>query len=177
MSDSPPKARAIRVLLVDDHPTVRETLRRALQAYPNIEVVGEASDGDEALAQVEHLQPAVVVMDINMPRMDGITATRLIKVQYPEIAVIGLSLENKEYQLYAMKKAGACGVLPKKEMSATDLFGAIQNAVAAVQPVVIMDESPPQKQALENPQPSEMKESITETLTVEGPQTGQEKNP
>src|SRR5687767_9826701 len=81
MSDSRPQARAIRVLLVDDHPTVRETLRRVLQAYPNIEVVGEASDGDEALAQVEHLQPAVVVMDINMPRMDGITSTRLIKVQ------------------------------------------------------------------------------------------------
>src|SRR5688572_24194016 len=153
MSDSPPKARAIRVLLVDDHPTVQETLRRVLQAYPNIEVVGDASDGEEALARVEHLQPAVVVMDINMPRMDGVTATRLIKVQYPEIAVIGLSLDNREYQIFAMKKAGACGVLPKKEMSVTDLFSAIQNAVAAVQPVVIMEEASPQKQALDMSQP------------------------
>jgi DNA-binding NarL/FixJ family response regulator len=135
--------------LVDDHPTVRETLCRVLQAYPNIEVVGEASDGDEALTKVKHLQPAVVVMDFNMPMMDGVTATRLIKVQYPEIAVIGLSLENKEYQRYAMEKAGACGVLPKKEMSVTDLFSAIQNAVATVQPIVIMEETPPQKLALD----------------------------
>src|SRR5687768_14369140 len=141
MSDSHPKARAIRVLLVDDHPTVRETLRRALQAYPNIEVIGEASDGDEALARVEHLQPAVVVMDINMPRMDGVTATRLIRMQYPEIAVIGLSVDNREYQLFAMKKAGAFGVLQKKEMSVGELFGVIQNTVAAVQPVLIMEET------------------------------------
>jgi DNA-binding NarL/FixJ family response regulator len=155
MSHSPPKARMIRVLLVDDHPTVRETLCRVLQAYPNIEVVGEASDGEEALAQVEHLQPAVVVMDINMPRMDGITATRLIKVQYPETAVIGLSLENREYQLFAMKNAGAFDVLPKKEMSVAEFFGAIQNAVATVQPIVIMEETPPQKQALDMSQPSD----------------------
>lgn len=168
MSDSHPKARAIRVLLVDDHPTVRETLRRALQAYPNIEVVGEASDGEEALARVEQLQPAVVVMDINMPRMDGITATRLIKVQYPEIAVIGLSVENKEYQLFAMKKAGAFGVLQKKEMSVGELFGVIQNTVAAVQPVLIMEETP--NEALEKDEPSDI---ITETQPVEGPKTGQ----
>jgi DNA-binding NarL/FixJ family response regulator len=142
MSDASPKARAIRVLLVDDHPTVRETLRGALQAYPNIEVVGEADDGEEALAKVGQLKPAVVVMDINMPRMDGITATRLIKVQYPEIAVIGLSVDNREYQVFAMKKAGAFGVLQKKEMSVGELFGVIQNTVAAVQPVLIMEETP-----------------------------------
>jgi DNA-binding NarL/FixJ family response regulator len=176
MSNSPPKARAIRLLLVDDHPTVRETLCRVLQAYPNIEVVGEASDGEEALAQVEHLQPAVVIMDINMPRMDGITATRLIKMQYPETAVIGLSLENREYQLFAMKKAGAFGVLPKKDMSVGEFFGAIQNSVAAIQPIVIMEEASPQKQALDMSQPSDREESVTETLPVEGPQNRQEKN-
>jgi DNA-binding NarL/FixJ family response regulator len=151
MSDASPKARAIRVLLVDDHPTVRETLRGALQAYPNIEVVGEADDGEEALAKVGQLKPAVVVMDINMPRMDGITATRLIKVQYPEIAVIGLSVDNREYQVFAMKKAGAFGVLQKKEMSVGELFGVIQNTVAAVQPVLIMEETPNEAVGKANP--------------------------
>lgn len=100
--------------------------------------------------------------------MDGITATRLIKVQYPEIAVIGLSVENKEYQLFAMKKAGAFGVLQKKEMSVGELFGVIQNTVAAVQPVLIMEETP--NEALEKDEPSDI---ITETQPVEGPKTGQ----
>ncbi len=67
-----------------------------------IEVVGEASDGEEALARVEHLQPEVVVMGIYMGRMDGITATRLVKAQHPQIAAIGLTIEQKDFQLYAM---------------------------------------------------------------------------
>ena len=78
----------VRVLLVDDHFIVRQTLRGLLQAYPNIEVVGEASDGDEAIACVGRLQPAVVVMDMNMKKMDGITAARFIKRQYPHVLVL-----------------------------------------------------------------------------------------
>ena len=117
----------IRVVLVDDHPTVRQTLRSALQAYANIEVVGEASDGEEALARVEHLQPEVVVMDIYMGRMDGVTATRLIKAQHPQVAVIGLTIEQKDFQLYAMHKAGAIEVIAKENMA--ELPGAIQRAV------------------------------------------------
>ena len=73
----------VRVLLVDDQPSVRRTLGHILQSYPNIEVVGEASDGDEAVASVGTLQPAIVVMDVKMTKMDGITAARLIKTQYP----------------------------------------------------------------------------------------------
>ena len=117
----------IRVLLVDDHPTVRQTLRSVLAAYPNIEVAGEASDGEEAIARVDQLQPSVVVMDIYMGRMDGITATRLIKAQYPQVAVIGLTIEQKDYQLYAMHKAGAIEVIAKENMA--ELPGAIRRAV------------------------------------------------
>lgn len=117
----------IRVLLVDDHPTIRQTLRSTLEAYPNIEVVGEASDGEEAIVRVEHLQPAVVIMDIYMGRMDGITATRLIKAQYPQVAVIGLTIEQKDYQLYAMHKAGAIEVIAKE--NAAELPEAIRRAV------------------------------------------------
>ena len=98
------------------------------QAYPNIEVVGEASDGEEAIVRVEDLQPAVVVMDIYMSRMDGITATRLIKAQYPQVAVIGLTIEQKDFQLYAMHTAGALEVIGKENAMA-ELPGAIQRAV------------------------------------------------
>jgi DNA-binding NarL/FixJ family response regulator len=84
LTDSQPKARSIRVLLVDDHATVRQGLRCTLEAYSSIEVVGEAGDGSEVLACIEKLQPTVVVMDIVMPKLDGIAATRLIKAQYPQ---------------------------------------------------------------------------------------------
>ena len=76
----------VRVLLVDDHLMVRQTLRSILQPHPNIEVVGEAGDGDEAVVSVGTLQPDVVVMDMNMQKMDGITAARLIKTQYPHVS-------------------------------------------------------------------------------------------
>ena len=98
----------VRVLLVDDQPNVRRTLGRILEPYPNIEVVGEASDGDEAVASVGTLQPAVVVMDIKMNKMDGITAARLIKTQYPDVLVLGFSAELKDYEVNAMQQAGAC---------------------------------------------------------------------
>ena len=138
-------ARLIRVLLVDDHAMVRQGLRSALQAYPNIQVVGEAADGEEAVLCTARIQPAVVVMDINMSKMDGITATRLIKTQHPQIAVLGLSVDLKDYQIYAMQKAGAFEVL-KKDNAVADLYGAIQRAVAAVQPVLILEETPSPKQ-------------------------------
>ena len=118
----------IRVLLVDDHTTVLQTLRSALRPYPNIKVVGQATDGEEAAACVEHLHPQVVVMDINMPRMDGVTATRLIKAHYPQIAVIGLTIEQKDFQLHAMRKAGAREIIAKDNLGA-ELPGAIQRAV------------------------------------------------
>jgi two-component system response regulator DegU len=117
----------IRVLLVDDHPTVRQTLRSALEASPHIEVTGEACDGEEALARVDQLRPAVVVMDIYMGRMDGITATRLIKEQYPQVAVIGLTIEQKDFQLFAMHKAGATEIIAKE--NAAELPDAIRRAV------------------------------------------------
>lgn len=76
---------------------------------------------------MEDLQPAVVVMDIYMGKMDGITATRLIKAQYPQVAVIGLTIEQKDFQLYAMHKAGAVEVIGKENMA--EVPDAIQRAV------------------------------------------------
>lgn len=126
----------IRVLLADDKEMVRQILRRALQDYPNIEVVGEASDGEEAVAVASKLLPSVIVMDISMSKMDGITATRLIKTQHPQIAVIGLSVHREAHQIDAMQKAGAFEVLAKDD-AVTDLYSAIQRAIASIQPILI----------------------------------------
>jgi DNA-binding NarL/FixJ family response regulator len=130
----------IKVLLVDDHSIVRQGLRTLLESYPNIQVVGEASNGEEAVASAGKLQPGVVVMDISMSKMDGVTATRLIKSQYPQIAVVGLSANAQDYMEYAMRKAGAFEVL-NKNSTVVELFGAIQRAVAAVQPILILEET------------------------------------
>jgi DNA-binding NarL/FixJ family response regulator len=108
-------------------------------------VVGEASDGQQALECVAKLQPTAVVMDINLPKMDGITATRLIKAEYPQIAVIGLSVEQKDYMLYSMQRVGASEVVHKENAAGT-LYGAIQKAVAAIQPVLIMEDRPVSEQ-------------------------------
>ena len=120
----------IRVLLVDDHLMVRQTLRKLLKPFPNIEIIGEAADGDEAVAEVGTLRPTVVVMDINMQKMDGVTAARLIKTQYPDIAIVGLSADPKDYNVYAMERAGAFEVFTK-ERAYENLYDAIQRAVAA----------------------------------------------
>lgn len=130
----------IRVLLADDQPMVRQALRSALQDYPNIEVVGEASDGDEAVAAASKLQPSVIVMDISMSKMDGITATRLIKTQHPHIGVIGLSVHLQDYQLEAMQQAGAFEVL-SKDNAVTELYSAVQRAIASTQPVLILGDT------------------------------------
>ena len=117
----------------------RQGLRSAFEAYPNIKVVGEASDGDEAITSAAKLQPAVIVMDINMPKMDGITTTRLIKAQNPEIVILGLSSGLKDYQVHAMHAAGAFEVL-SKDLAVTELYSAIQRGVAAVKPILILED-------------------------------------
>ena len=126
----------IRALLADDQEMVRQALRRALQDYPNIEVVGEASNGEEAVTVASKLLPSVIVMDISMSQMDGITATRLIKTQHPQIAVIGLSVHREAHQIEAMQNAGAFEVLPK-DSAVTVLYSAIQRGIASIQPILI----------------------------------------
>ncbi|MCW5798286.1 MAG: response regulator [Nitrospira sp.] len=113
-----------RVLLVDDHAMVRQGLRSVLDAHSGIELVGEAGDGAAALAAVECLRPAVVIMDINMPEMNGIEATRQIKARFPDTVVIGLSVNAEGENQDAMKRAGA-SLLLSKEAVAEELARAI----------------------------------------------------
>ena len=133
-------ARQLRILLVDDHPIFRQALRADLEAYANIRIVGEARNGEEAVISAARLQPTVVVMDINMPKMDGVTATMLIKAQNPSIVVVGLSVDLKDYQLYAMQKAGALTVI-RKGSQVAELYAALQEAVVEVQPTLVMEET------------------------------------
>ena len=119
----------IRVLLVDDHLMFRQGLRTLLQSYPDIDVIDEASDGAEAVSKVSTLQPTVVVMDISMPKMDGVAATRLLKSQHSQVPVLGLSVTGQGYQVDAMLKAGAVEVLTK-EKAVDELYDAIKKAAA-----------------------------------------------
>lgn len=119
----------IKVLLVDDHLMFRQGLRSLLQSYPDIDVVDEASDGAEAVSKVSEAQPAVVVMDISMPKMDGVAATRLLKSRHAQVTVLGLSVTGQGYQVEAMLKAGAVKVLTK-EKAVDELYDSIKQVTA-----------------------------------------------
>src|SRR5262245_64821529 len=103
----------IRILLVDDVELVRHTLRTMLSAYPRFAIVGEACDGEAALAWVQRCDPSVVVMDIQMPHLNGIQATALIKRFFPHVIVVGLSVHATEALRQEMMAAGATNVLTK----------------------------------------------------------------
>lgn len=120
---------AIGILLVDDHQMVREGLRSVLENYDDVAVIGEAADGSEAIESVDRLRPAVVIMDINMPKLNGIDATMEIKARHPEIVVIGLSVHNSEEAHEAMRRAGATRLL-SKEAAVDELYEAIRQALA-----------------------------------------------
>ena len=104
----------VEVLLVDDHALVRQGLRSLLEAYAVLRIVAETRDGVEAVKLAGDLRPHVVVMDINMPRMNGINATTHIKTHWPETIVIGISVNTENDNSDAMKRAGAAAVLPKE---------------------------------------------------------------
>lgn len=104
----------VRVLLVDDHPIVRAGIKSELQKVPGVEIVGEASDGHQAMALVESLKPAVVFMDISMPNLNGLEATLRITRDHPEIRVVILSRHEAEEYFWGALKAGAVGYLLKR---------------------------------------------------------------
>jgi two-component system response regulator NreC len=104
----------IRLLLVDDHAVVRTGLRMMLEGEQDIEIVGEADSASEALNQISLLQPDVVLMDIGLPDMSGIDATREIKQLAPDIAVVALTIHEDEEYFFKMLDAGASGYVPKR---------------------------------------------------------------
>lgn len=123
-----PPSQRLHILLVDDHAMVRQGLRSVLENYQDLEVIGEAGDGESAIMLTTALKPDVVVMDINMPKIDGIEATRRIVSHYPDIVVIGLSIQNERHVEDAMLQAGAVAFLTK-ERAAVQLYEAIISSV------------------------------------------------
>lgn len=119
----------IRVLIVDDHSVVREGLRMFLARDPDLEVVGEAADGAEALEQTRHLRPDVVIMDLLMPVMDGIAATQAIRREFPETEVLALTSVLESASVVEAIRAGAIGYL-LKDTQAAELRNAIKAAAA-----------------------------------------------
>ena len=108
---------SIKILLVDDHTFVRQGLHSLLEKEPDIEVVGEAEDGRKALELVSKLMPDVVVMDITMPNLNGVDATRQITSQFPKVKVIALSIHSSRRFVADMLKAGASGYILKECLS------------------------------------------------------------
>jgi DNA-binding NarL/FixJ family response regulator len=117
----------IRVLLADDHAIVREGVKRILAGETDIEVVGEAADGVEAVALAKQLHPDVAVLDISMPRLDGIEATRQIHAAVPETHTLALTMHADDSYVFQLIKAGASGVVLKHD-PAPDLIEAIRSA-------------------------------------------------
>jgi DNA-binding NarL/FixJ family response regulator len=118
---------AVRILLVDDHPIVRQGLRTLLEGRPGWEVVGEASDGVEALEKVESLQPDVVVLDVTMPRMNGLEACRLIqrKPKASSLEVLVVTQHDSPQMMREALDAGARGYVVKSN-AARDLLEAVE---------------------------------------------------
>lgn len=115
----------IHILLADDHTILRAGLRMMLNAQPDFEVVGEAQDGRQAIQEAQRLQPDVILMDITMPDMNGIEATRQIKKLLPETKVLVLTMHEHDEYVFQALRAGASGYM-LKEAADTDLISALR---------------------------------------------------
>jgi DNA-binding NarL/FixJ family response regulator len=124
----------IRVLICDDQDVVREGLRAILSTVPEIEVVGQARDGAEALEQVPHVRPDVVLMDLKMPGMSGIQATRAIRDRYPGVRVLVLTTFDGDEWVFDAIRGGAAGYL-LKDTPRAGLIQAIKDTAAGKTPV------------------------------------------
>jgi two-component system, NarL family, response regulator NreC len=117
------------LVIAEDHTIIREGLRSLLSSHPDLEVIGEAGDGREAIRCVEMLSPALVLMDLSMPRMGGIEAIRQIKKKWPQIKILALTVNDSEEYVLATLQAGADGYI-LKDSSHAELILAIRNVLA-----------------------------------------------
>jgi DNA-binding NarL/FixJ family response regulator len=123
----------IDILFVEDHPQVRRLLRDLLATYADLRIVGEAQSGEEALSLLATLQPAVVIIDIHLPALNGIQTTKLIRHDYPLIPVIGLTAGKPSHEEAALMQAAGGAVLFDKAAVIEALYPAIHEAVKDLQ--------------------------------------------
>ncbi|HBR52536.1 MAG TPA: DNA-binding response regulator [Nitrospira sp.] len=128
----------IKVLIADDHGVVREGLMAMLQANDIVDVVGEAKHGMEAVEQTKKLLPDVILMDLRMPCMDGVEATRLIKREFPHIGIIALTMNEEQQHVFDLVRAGATGYLLKDSdsLQIVDAIRAIARGDSLIHPSV-----------------------------------------
>jgi DNA-binding NarL/FixJ family response regulator len=126
---NPELSQSVRILLADDHAMVRQGIRALLERHDDLLVVGEAWDGQHACELAEALEPDVIVMDANMPHLDGIEATHRIKRRHPHTVIIGLSVQSAAQVANSMLQAGASRYLTK-ETAGDQLYETIMAAVA-----------------------------------------------
>jgi CheY-like chemotaxis protein len=120
--------RHVRILIADDIPTILQLVKEILNVHPGFEVVGEARDGDHAVALAEALKPDVVVLNVTMPRMSGFEAARRIRTRFPDCAIVILSSHKDEQFIAEARKAGAHGYIEKSDAD-EQLVRAIESAV------------------------------------------------
>jgi two-component system NarL family response regulator len=116
----------IKVLIVDDHRVVREGLSAILQSKESIQVLGEAQDGQEAVEKARSLLPDVILMDVSMPKMTGVEATRIIKREFPHIGIIALTMYEEQQYIFDLVRGGATGYL-LKDSDSDQIVKAIQS--------------------------------------------------
>jgi len=117
---------SIRILIADDHGVLRAGLRALLNTEPDMEVIGEATDGEEVIHQVSTLNPDVVLMDLSMPKIGGIQATQQLKEKYPDISVLILTVHDDDSLLHEAIRSGASGYILKRAVE-TELTNAIRS--------------------------------------------------
>ena len=133
-AESPPGGGAARIVLVDDHELARDGLRDMFADVPDLEIVGEAADGREALELCRRVRPDLVLMDLRMPRMDGLAATRAIKGESPGISVLVMTMhENPDYLLQALQ-AGAAGYV-LKDAAQDEVLAAVEGVLSGESPL------------------------------------------
>src|SRR6476646_4208543 len=129
----------IKILIVDDHPVVRDGLTAVLETQPDFEVVGEAGDGQEAVSQVERLRPDVVLLDLDMPVLDGLGALQQIMKQQPGTKVIIFTVFDTDERILTAVQSGAQGYLLKGDAPRNEIFRAVRTVYeggALLQPLV-----------------------------------------
>jgi DNA-binding NarL/FixJ family response regulator len=171
------KVKLMRVLLVDDHRLFLEGLRNLLTSE-GIEVVGQAHDGLEALAAARRTQPDVILMDIQMPRCDGVAATRLIKAEMPACKIVMLTMSENEQDLFEAVKSGASGYLLKR-LDAEEFFAYLAELQAGHPPFspglaekILQEFAHPSVRPENRPQPVSAASAPVESPPEDGPEEG-----